>query len=108
MKQNSKRLKISSQGRIVRVELGFGRQKNGLLNAAKVNDLVREAYGFSGTQNLRVSFAENEDTAFETINLLDDRASYRIEVDYSRGNPITHERLYRMCLGKYMEEHETD
>ena len=47
-------------------------------------------------------------TAFETINLLDDRASYRIEVDYSRGNPITHERLYRMCLGKYMEEHETD
>jgi hypothetical protein len=96
------------QGRIVRVELGFGRQKKGLLNAAKVNDLVREAYGFSGTQNLRVSFAENEDTAFETINLLDDRASYRIEVDYSRGNPITHERLYRMCLGKYMEEHETD
>lgn len=96
------------QGRIVKIDLGFGRQKKRLLNAGETSNLIREAYGFSGTQNLRVSLAENEDTAFETINLLDDRASYKIEVDYSRSNPITHERLFRMCLGKYMEEHDVD
>ena len=52
-----------------------------------------------------VRASDNEDTPFETINLMDDRARYEIKVEYSRNNPITHERLYRMCLGEYMEHH---
>lgn len=92
------------QGRFVKFELGFGRQKRGLLNALEVSSLVHEAYRFPGTQNLRVRVAENEDTPFETINLMDDRACYKIDVEYSRNNPITHERLYRMCLAEYKEE----
>lgn len=93
------------QGRFVRFELGFGRQRHGLLNAYEVSSLVHEAYSFPGTHNLCVRIAENEDTPFETINLMDDRACYQIDVEYSRNNPITHERLYRMCLAEYKEDH---
>lgn len=94
------------QGRFIRFELGFRHQKHGLLNAHEVSSLIHEAYSFPGTHNLRVHVAENEDTPFETINLMDDRASYKLMVEYSRNNPITHERLYRMCLAEYKEEHD--
>lgn len=93
------------QGRIVKFEFGFGRQRQGFLNAAEVSSLVHEAYNYSGTQSLSVRAAEDEDTQVETINLMDDRASYKLIVEYSRTNPITHERLYRMCLGTFREEH---
>ena len=94
------------QGRIIKIDLGFGRKRNGLLNSRETSLLIHEAYNYSGTQNLKVSVAEDEDTAFETINLLDDRASYKVTVEFSRNSPITHERLYRICLGEYKEEHE--
>ena len=93
------------QGRIVKFELGFGHQRHGLLNANEVSTLAHQAYQFPGTRSLSVRSSENEDTPFETINLMDDRACYKIKVGYSRNNPITHERLYRMCLGEYMEHH---
>lgn len=93
------------QGRVVRVELGFGRQRSGFLNSAETSQLIHEAYRFPGTQNLHVSTSDNEDTPFETINLLDDLANYRIPVEFSRSNPITHERLYRMCLAEYKDSH---
>ena len=93
------------QGRIVKVELGFGHQRHGLLNANEGSPLVHAAYQFPGTRSLCVRASDNEDTPFETINLMDDRARYEIKVEYSRNNPITHERLYRMCLGEYMEHH---
>ena len=89
------------QGRMVRVELGFGRQRTGRLNAPETTKLIREAYDYCGTTGLKVSTAQDEDTAFETINLLDDRDKFIIPVEYSRNNPITHERLYRMCLAEY-------
>lgn len=89
------------QGKIVKVELGFGRQKFGRLNPYETTKLIREAYNYSGTHGLKVITAEDEDTAFETINLLDDRDKFLIPVEYSRNNPITHDRLYRMCLAEY-------
>ena len=94
------------QGRIVKIDLGFGRKRKGLLNSGEISSLVHEAYNYPGTQNLSVSVSEDEDTAFETINLLDDRASYKVTIEFSRGNPITHERLYKTCLGEFREEHE--
>lgn len=93
------------QGRFIKFELGFGRQRHGLLNAHEISTLVHEAYNFPGTHNLRVHIAENEDTPFETINLMDDRANYKFKVEYSRNNPITHDRLFRMCLAEYKEEY---
>ncbi len=88
------------QGKFVKIELGFGHKRNRKLDPHEVTTLVREAYTFSGTYGLIVSKAEDEDTAFETINLLDDRATYKLHVEYSRRNPITHERLYRMCVAE--------
>lgn len=93
------------QGRYIRFELGFRHQRRGVLNASEVNALVQEAYQFPGTQNLSVSAAENEDTAFETIDLMDDRSFYKVPLEFSRNNPITHERLFRACLAEYKVEH---
>lgn len=92
------------QGRVVKLDLGFGRQKTGLLNAHYTAELVQEAYNFSGTSKLFLRMAEDEDTAVETIDLMNDRAYFVLNVGYSRANPITHERLFRMCLGKFKED----
>lgn len=92
------------QGRVVKIELGFGRQKLGRLNPHETTKLIREAYNYTGTTMLKVSTAEDEDVGFETINLLDDRAHFLVPVEYSRNNPITHDRLYRICLGEYKEK----
>lgn len=92
------------QGRIIQVHLGFGRKRTGSLNAKETVALIREAYDFCGTTNLVASVSDDEDTHFETIDLLDDKASFKIKVEYSRGNPITHSRLYRICLGEITED----
>lgn len=92
------------QGKIVKIELGFGKQKHGRLNPLETTKLIREAYGFTGTNTLKVTTAADEDVAFETINLLDDRDHFLVPVEYSRNNPITHDRLYRICLGEYKEK----
>lgn len=89
------------QGKIVKIEIGFGKQRHGRLQPNETTKLIREAYGFVGTNNLKVITAPDEDTAFETINLLDDRDHFILPVEFSRNNPITHERLYRMCLAEY-------
>lgn len=91
-------------GKVLKLELGFGRQRTGILNSKKTAQLVKEAYGYTGIQNLSVSTAENEDTAFETIDLLKDRQGYNVEVKYSQQNPVTHEKLYYLCLKEYKEE----
>ena len=83
------------------MELGFGRQRTGRLDSPETTKLIQEAYDYRGTTGLKVSTAQDEDTAFETINLLDDRDKFIIPVEYSRNNPITHERLYRMCLAEF-------
>ena len=93
------------QGRYVKIELGFGHQRGGLLNSNEISTLTKEAYDFSGTHNLSVVMSEEEDTPFETIDLMDDRSSYKLDIEYSRNNPITHERLFRMCLGEYQQSH---
>ena len=92
------------QGRVVKIELGFGRQKFGRLNPHETTKLIREAYDYTGTTMLKVSTAEDEDVGFETINLLDDRDHFLVSVEFSRKSPITHEKLYRICLGEYKEK----
>lgn len=91
------------QGKIVKIELGFG-HKRGRLNALETTKLIREAYSYTGTNMLKVTTAADEDVAFETINLLDDRDHFLVPVEFSRSNPITHDRLYRICLGEYKEK----
>lgn len=92
------------QGRMVKIELGFGHQRTGRLNSGAVSSLVREAYNFNGTRNLEVRVSDPDDVSFETINLLDDRATYLIDIKFSRDNPITHKRLFKACLAEYKQE----
>lgn len=88
------------QGKYVKIELGFGHKRNGFLNSDELISLIREAYEFPGTCNLKVNMAEDDDTYFETVDLMDDRANSKIIIEYSRENPITHARLFKMCLDK--------
>ena len=92
------------QGRIVKVDLGFGHERTGLLNATATTDLIKEAYGFSGTQVLKVRQSDPDDVLFETLDLLDDCANYKLDIEYSRDNPITHGRLYYLCEEAYKRE----
>lgn len=91
------------QGAIVKLELGFG-HKNGFLRSDAANELLHEAYDFNGIQKLQVRLSDAEDTTFETIDLLDDRAGYDFELDYTRENPITHIRLYYQCMEEFKKE----
>ena len=86
------------EGKMIKIELGFGRQRRRSLSGADVTGLIREAYQFSGTQKLEVRTKFSEDCAFETIDLLDDRNKFVIMISYSRENPITHARLYNECV----------
>lgn len=92
------------QGRIVKFELGFGRHRTGILNASEITQLVKEAYDFPSTHTLRVKVSDYDDTAFETIDLMKDRASFQFSVEYSRQMPITHERLFALCYAEIRED----
>ena len=95
------------KGPIVKVELGFGRQRAGLLDSKKIAQLTHEAYHFGGTQNLKILMADDNDTNFELIDLMADRASYKIKVNYTRHDPITHELLFEECLKECMNDKES-
>lgn len=92
------------QGRIVKLDLGFGHQRNGLLQSDATTKLVKEAYAFNGIQKLEVRTSDPQDISFETIDLLDDRANYKIDFEYSRDNPITHNRMFYSCSSEYKRE----
>lgn len=97
---------LSSFGRyngdIIKFELGNGRSRKKRLNKAEVVSLIQEAYSFSGTQKLELKAQWTEDSAFETIDLMDDRAAYIFNVSYSRNDPITHARLCALCRDKVL------
>ena len=85
------------QGKCVKFEIGFG-HKSGNLDSSQSCQLIREAYEYSGTSKLNVSLSDDEDTHVETIDLMDDRANYKVDITYSRENPITHDRLFNRLL----------
>lgn len=87
-------------GKIVSVNLGFGRKRNRFLNRIDAIELLKEAYDFAGTEKLIAAVSESEDGKCEKIDLLDDREKILFNIKYSRNNPITHERLFKECLNK--------
>lgn len=88
----------SYEGDIIEIKLGFGRKKGHFLNSTDTIELLKEVYEFPGTNKLKVDILESEDSKIEKVDLLDDRRKFYIEMEYSRENPITHERLYWRCL----------
>lgn len=84
-------------GKIVTINLGFGRKRNVFLNKIDTIELLKEAYAFPGTEKLIATMSESEDGKCESIDLLDDREKILFELPYSRENPITHDRLFSIC-----------
>lgn len=91
------------QGRYIKVEFSFGHSRSGFLKADETAKLVKEAYDYNGTRTLKVRAGnpDPDDISFETINLLDDREKFYIDLTYSRDNPITHERIFAACMEEY-------
>lgn len=87
-------------GKIVTVKIGFGRKRKKFLNKIDTIKLLKEAYEFPGTEKLIATMSESEDGKCENVDLLDDREKIIFSMQYSRENPITHERLYNGCLSK--------
>lgn len=87
-------------GKIVTVNLGFGKKRKMFLNKSDTIELLKEAYDFPGTEKLVVTMTESEDGKCEKVDLLDDREKIMFSLQYSRNDPITHERLYSGCLDK--------
>lgn len=87
-------------GKIITINLGFGKKRKSFLNKTDAIQLLKEAYYFSGTEKLVASMSESEDGKCENVDLLDDREKIVFEMQYSRENPITHERIYNECLSK--------
>lgn len=91
------------KGKVVSVNLGFGRSR-GFLKSNETAQLVREAYEFPGTQKLKVSLTDSEDGKIEKVDLLDDKEKITFDIEYSRGNMITHERLFKKCMEKIKKD----
>lgn len=94
------------QGKIITVELGFGRKRGQYLNSTDTVKLLKEAYDFPGTDKLIVDILESDDSKIEKVDLLDDRKKFLFKMEYSRENPITHERLYVRCLEEIRKTQE--
>lgn len=94
----------SYQGKIVKIELGFG-HSSGLLKSDATAELIRDAYASKEIKKLEVTMSDPDDISFETINLLDDRAKYSTILEVSRENPITHSRLYQACFLAYKDQY---
>lgn len=93
------------QGRFIKIDINFSRQRTGVLQAERVSKLVHEAYDFNGTKDLKVKRAGSYGETFDTINLLKDRKCYEFTLSSSREHPITHDILFKQCLLKYKEEY---
>lgn len=80
---------------VIELSLGYGRtkKKEDKLDSELVIDTVNDLHGNIYVKKLKVAVKFNEDTRVETIDLLDDRINDHILLEYSKENPITHERI---------------
>jgi len=105
--QNSSLMKIlrnfeEYEGKYITIEISMGRIQKRNLKAKATADLIREAYTSQCTTHLVARLASSSDAQIETIDLLSDRESVVFSLEYSRSNPITHERLFMSCIDEYI------
>ena len=90
------------QGNYITIEVSMGHIKSRNLKAKPTAELIREAYYSNSTTFLRARIADSTDTQVETIDLLKDRESIILEINYSKEAPITHDRLFEACKSSYI------
>ena len=91
----------SYQGRIIRLEISAGRERCRRLESQNTKDLILDAYKSPATTKLIVKASAHEDVGFETIDLLNDREKYQIDLKYTKNNPITHDMLVNEFMRIY-------
>ena len=86
---------------LVQIEIGTGRKRNSRLKPDEISDLVREAYADNDVQKLKVNMAKDAHSEFGWVDLLEDRDGITVKMEYSKDDPITHDRLFSACSEKY-------
>ena len=81
---------------VANITIGMGRKK-GRLNSVEVSKLVKEAYEETDMQTLRVQLDSTGIGNYEWLDLLLDREFNSFVFEYSKENPITHDRLFSAC-----------
>ena len=91
------------QGAIANITLGMGRKK-GKLNSREIRALLEEAYNEGDVRTLKVQVDSVGAGVYEWIDLMLDRETCFVNVEYSREAPITHAQLFDACLEKIIEK----
>ncbi len=91
------------KGNNISVRIGYNRRckKDECLDSNMVIDTINELYGNIHVNKLKTSIKFNDDTKAETIDLLDDRIYDHENIEYSKENPITHDRLIAILRQLY-------
>ncbi len=85
----------------VQIEISTGRKRNSRLKAAEISELVREAYADNDVEKLRVNMAKDAHSEFGWVDLMEDRDGITVKMEYSKDDPISHDRLFEACIEKY-------
>ena len=91
------------KGNNVSIRIGYNKRckKDECLDSNMVIDTINELYGNIHVNKLKTSIKFNDDTKVETIDLLDDRIYDYENLEYSKENPITHDRLINILKQLY-------
>ncbi len=91
------------KGNNISVRIGYNKRckKDECLDSNMVIDTINELYGNIHVNKLKTSIKFNDDTKVETIDLLDDRIYDHENIEYSKENPITHDRLIAILRQLY-------
>ena len=85
----------------VQIEISTGRKRNSRLKAAEISELVREAYADNDVQKLRVNMAKDAHSEFGWVDLMEDRDGITVKMEYSKDDPISHDRLFGAWIERY-------
>lgn len=85
----------------VQIEISTGRKRNSRLKAAEISELVREAYTDNDVQKLRVNMAKDAHSEFGWVDLMEDRDGITVKMEYSKDDPISHDRLFEAWIERY-------
>lgn len=83
---------------LVQIDISTGRKRNSRLKPDEISELVREAYEDNDVQKLRVNMAKDAQSEFGWVDLLEDRDGITVKMEYSKDDPISHDRLFGACF----------
>lgn len=86
---------------VAKVEFSIGHKTKQRLSTNKINKLIEEASSYGGIVKLQAQMSDADDTEFSMFDFLENKLSYKVHIEYSKENPITHARLLKGLLAMY-------